>query len=697
MPQAFQYDGKSPYLFITAAEKDNAKVMPILARMGENGYHVWYDGGVEGDSLCDDETASRIMNCESVVAMLSNQFLESNQRVAELRYAINNKKKVLLIYLEEVSLKKFPGIDMYAASTESFVRQKDVGSESFYRILFSTMKFQSDEKKKPFFSDFQVKDGILEKYNGSAASVLLPSSVKRIGDFAFRNCTNLERIMIPNSVESIGREAFLGCTSLQSLELPDSVTQVEREAFLGCKRLASVDLSDSLEALDDGVFAGCFELTSLKIPYSVKKIGVGAFFGCAALTQLKIPDSVEKIGEAAFGKCKALKSISMSQNTDISKKTFDNCAAKITFYDEKKVDPTLMSEDEVDAQQAAAESESSTLTAILHKLRRLFVKDYAVKGDYLRKYRGLDNTAVIPDTVVHIGTGAFYNKKNLTTVIIPNSVTSIGMRAFDGCSELESIKIPSSVSNIELWAFANCPKLKQVHISRQTVIRENVFFGSDVHFQYYEPKGEDTKKFHMIGSTLKKYNGSDATVTIPSAVTEIAEKAFAYCTNLKSVSVPNSVTKIETNAFFACQNLIVISIPDSVTYIGERAFQSCTNLLSFVIPNSVSFIEAGLFEMCLSLAAVEIPDSVTYIGTGAFYRCSSLRDISIPNSVTSIGEWAFCGCKSLEEITIPSTVKNVESYAFSDCPMLKTVHLSHKTRVEKFAFKNSPAHLVYTD
>lgn len=55
--------------------------------------------------------------------------------------------------------------------------------------------------------------------------VKLPSSIKKIGNMAFANCTSLQRVVMANVVE-IGNNAFYRCTSLEHLVLPQSVQVV---------------------------------------------------------------------------------------------------------------------------------------------------------------------------------------------------------------------------------------------------------------------------------------------------------------------------------------------------------------------------------------------------------------------------------------------------------------------------------------
>ncbi len=75
-------------------------------------------------------------------------------------------------------------------------------------------------------------------------------------------------------------------------------------------------------------------------------------------------------------------------------------------------------------------------------------------------------------------------------------------------------------------------------------------------------------------------------VKIPagSSYTSIAENAFSECNNLTSVTIYDNnpaLTKIESNAFFGCQVLNTIIIPATVTEIAEDAFKYCTDLVIY--------------------------------------------------------------------------------------------------------------------
>lgn len=60
--------------------------------------------------------------------------------------------------------------------------------------------------------------------------VSLPKTLKKIGNMAFYNCSNLERINLSN-VESIGNSAFYRCLKLEEIIIPASVKSIGTNVF----------------------------------------------------------------------------------------------------------------------------------------------------------------------------------------------------------------------------------------------------------------------------------------------------------------------------------------------------------------------------------------------------------------------------------------------------------------------------------
>lgn len=114
----------------------------------------------------------------------------------------------------------------------------------------------------------------------------IPSSVTKIGNYAFVKCTNLTSIELPSGVTYLGSFAFDGCTNLSSITLPSNVKKIKSFAFNGCKSLASVTLPSGVEMIHNDVFNGCESLRSITLPSDLYDIGTDAFKGCTGLTSI---------------------------------------------------------------------------------------------------------------------------------------------------------------------------------------------------------------------------------------------------------------------------------------------------------------------------------------------------------------------------------------------------------------------------
>ena len=314
-------------------------------------------------------------------------------------------------------------------------------------------------------------------------------------------------------------------------------------------------------------------------------------------------------------------------------------------------------------------------------------------------YRSYVKMINIADGVTSIGSNAFGNFTNLTSITIPDSVTSIGDGAFWYCRSLTSVTIPDSVTSIGRGAFGECTGLEDVYHTG------DIESWCGIAYDHAYPDSEFYTKNFYINNTLVKeviipdtvteirdfaFCGFDCitSVTIADSVTRIGDYAFGYCTSLTSVTIPDSVTSIGDGAFLFCQNLTSITIPDGVTSISAGVFERCTGLVSVTIPDSVISIGDGAFEICTSLASITVPDSVTNIGSSAFRYCSSLASVTIPDSVTSLGGCAFENCTSLTSVTIPGGVTNIDWYVFSNCTSLTSVTIPDSvTSIGESAFR----------
>ena len=191
-----------------------------------------------------------------------------------------------------------------------------------------------------------------DNFNSYSGSVVIPESICRgrvfsvtkIGDNAFRKCSDLKSVTIPNSVNSIGSYAFAYSKDLTSIIIPDSVSTIAEYTFRDCDGLISVTIPNSVKSINTGAFDDCSSLTSINLPTNLTTIGNVAFRSCSSLTSVTIPNSVTKINVGTFSYCRNLKTIILPSNLkNIINSAFQGCSSLTDVYCYSEVVPNTHS------------------------------------------------------------------------------------------------------------------------------------------------------------------------------------------------------------------------------------------------------------------------------------------------------------------------------------------------------------------
>ncbi len=98
------YIGEEPYIFISYSHKDSAEAAELIRNLIEAGYRVWYDEGLTPGSEWDEHIAIQIRHCAYLFPLISENFLASRNCLDELKYALDEQKAILLIYLTMAEL-----------------------------------------------------------------------------------------------------------------------------------------------------------------------------------------------------------------------------------------------------------------------------------------------------------------------------------------------------------------------------------------------------------------------------------------------------------------------------------------------------------------------------------------------------------------------------------------------------------------
>ena len=402
-------------------------------------------------------------------------------------------------------------------------------------------------------------------------SVVLPESVKSIGNEAFFGCSSLEKID-PGKVEKLGYELFAGCTSLTEFSVPYSVlhcetnkenkgafyagsvekvvfgkrtTHVADYLFSGCDSLKEVVMPDGIISIGKRAFDSCSSLEKVVFPGSLDIIENEAFLSCSALRSVSLPENVTRVGSEAFKNCTSLLSINLSRISTMGYAVFENCTA----LDEIVVPETLL------------------------------VSEVSSDGRGVLSLSGVKRV-VFRNGITAVPEFFCAGCKNLKEVVFSSTITSIGKNAFSGCQLLTGLTFSEKLNRIEEYAFQNCSGIEYV--------------------------------------------------CFPSDLQQVKDGAFMGCTGLLSADL-GKIEKIGVKVFYNCNKLSQITVPETLTYAkstydGYGPF-SCSTIKKVVFRYGIKKIPSRIFSKCDFIEQAEIPHSVTEIGKGAFDECSRLSKV----------------------------------------------------------------------
>ena len=290
----------------------------------------------------------------------------------------------------------------------------------------------------------------------SLTSVVIPYSVKSIGNWAFFSCSGLTSVVIPKSVTIIGNSAFYSCYRLTSLVIPNSVRSIGTYAFFYCYGLTSVEIPNSVTSIGSSAFSYCYNLTSVEIPNSMTSIGSEVFRYCTRLTSVIIPNSVTNIDIYAFADCNALTSVEIPGSvTSIGNQAFGGSTNVSTVHFQYSSNPIKINKG-------------------AFKALKNIVWERDMEGFNLN-VSNLE-TLTVGNTVAEVPAGVCKDATYLTSLTLGNSLTAIGDEAFAGCTALKEVILPPSVETIGASAFKGNTNLASIIMGhRVTTVGEMAF------------------------------------------------------------------------------------------------------------------------------------------------------------------------------------------------------------------------------
>lgn len=240
----FKPDEEEPYIFISYSHKDRNRVFPIITRLYEKGWRIWYDEGIEVTENYYTSISRHIRKCTAFLLFVTENSVKSEFVCEhELLLAASYRKIMAICRLDENAQFTDEAGDAIALATISSKNPKtdETGLENALSNIAELKKFPprkavgykirrnntdiilADEDDE---YDFEVcGDGIrLTGYNGNAEILYVPQIYKdRLVvelSHSFTVNQNVKKIYIPKSIKKYTLHGLTKCNNLSDIYVP---------------------------------------------------------------------------------------------------------------------------------------------------------------------------------------------------------------------------------------------------------------------------------------------------------------------------------------------------------------------------------------------------------------------------------------------------------------------------------------------
>lgn len=413
------------------------------------------------------------------------------------------------------------------------------------------------------------------------SSLVLPATVRTIGDYAFYYCP-LTTITFNDGLQSIGSRAFYG-VSVQTLNIPNSVTSIGSYAFEKCTKLTSATLGTGISSIPDYMFSSCSALTSVVLPENITGIGKYAFQS-TAFTELPLTASITEIKDYAFKSCTKLTSVAIPDRvTKLGTYVFQSC----TGLESAKIGGGV----------------TSVPNYMFHGCTNLVNVELSEKvtsigNSAFYNCKGLKSLPVT-ESITSIGTNAFYGCTSLTSVNLSDKVTSLGASAFYGCSSLTEAVLGTGITTLGSSLFRNDAKLKKVVANGKIAsVSTYTFNGCSslerIYINNTPPTGASSNTFTKVPTTCRIY--------VPAQTCQF----YAQTTYWKDFVIMPWLDELE-----------IVSTTPSMSFDGGEALDVKPDTKTFVIEFNRTIVNTDSVSAMLIRSGFPVEDqelTVSYSG-----------------------------------------------------------------------------------
>lgn len=502
-------------------------------------------------------------------------------------------------------------------------------------------------------SDIYEDSYLGEPYAEFWVEMSLPSDTIVIGKEALSNCAIVELIVVPNSVKYVGDKAFYNCENLRYIVFPESIEGFGTDIF-SLKDSYVNSITGNTDTQHYG--KGAHSLVNIIVPNGTKEYYANL-----------LPDYrhlIVDFSEIANSKDPAIKSLfdntekkKVAENRKLSTEVTDEDLSN-AWTDEYGVTYSADGKRLLKAPASIKEyviKEGTIVICDWAFSECMFINRYYLERTiinsavnfYFINYRSMLSSIKIPQSVTHIGVGAFGNCSKLLYLSIPDSVIFIGDGAFHNCRALSHVNIPTNLSRISRWLFLDCESLKDIILP-------------------YSVKSIGDGAFCNCSSFVINQ--------LPDSITEIGKFAFKGCFGKwKKIYIPDAILK--GNPFAGCR--CKIEFDNNNRYKAYEESNGSSSILSTdgKVLIHCAYVD-GDWEYGFDVREGEwvdgpyvvnkpydFPESVETIGYAAF-ASSQIGKIHIPYGVRKIENYAFYN-DLITEVSLPATINFIGKHVFN--------------------------------
>lgn len=389
--------------------------------------------------------------------------------------------------------------------------------------------------------------------------ITFPSGLKTVENYGIYNMPSLKKATFPKDAAFSSNNYLLDeCKALEELTAPADIYNkcyISSEAFKTLKitagetvksisgskkNLETLVLADTVKTIGKYAFRNLTKLSSVTFSASLETIGEYAFDGCESLTVFNAPSSLKTIEYSAFANS-GLETVTLNEG----------------------LESILGKDNNLNAYPGPFENT---------KIKTLKVPSTVTKVCVFGRISSLETLYISADFLNSVYT------RNGSTSVRRLFLTGGSLSMIDLFDDFYEVHFASGVTSTNTYTYKLYSNALIVNESNVQISVPDDYVG-----EYVTSESAVTGKFvaendliyysYNGRKILVRYTGEKTVIEASdlSGITDIYNPAFRN-TNITSVTLPSSVKNLGEKAFSSCKSLSTVYIPSSVERIAGYAF-----------------------------------------------------------------------------------------------------------------------------